>query len=87
MYNDDSPNPAKDFAFTVVPAFTATVGRGRARLDLRSTTELVYYAEQRSERSVNEDFSTTARFALRRIVPVAEFGYLNTRERVECGSR
>jgi hypothetical protein len=82
VYNDDSPDPAKDFAFTLVPAFTATVGPSRARLDLSSTTELVYFAEQRSERSVNEDFAATARVTLGRIVPVAEFGYLNTRERV-----
>jgi hypothetical protein len=81
VYNDDG-NPTKDFAFTLVPAFTATVGRRRARLDLRSTTELVYFAEQRSERSVNEDFGATARVTLGRIVPVADFGYLNTRERV-----
>jgi hypothetical protein len=82
VYNDDSPNPAKDFAFTLVPAFTATVGRRRATLNLRSATELVYFAEQRSERSVNEDLAATARFTLGRIVPTAEFGYLNTRERV-----
>ena len=84
VYNDASPDAPKDFAFTLVPAFTATVGRGRTTLDLRSDTELVYYAQQRSERSVNEDFSATARFTLRRIVPVVEFGYLNTRERVSA---
>jgi hypothetical protein len=84
VYNDASPDPPKDFAFTIVPAFTATVGRGRASLDLSSATELVYFAQQRSERSVNEDFLATARFNLRRIVPLVEFGYLNTRERVSA---
>jgi hypothetical protein len=84
VYNDAGPDPPKDFAFTVVPAFTALIGRGRSSLEVRSTTELVYFAEQRSERSVNEDLSLAARFALRRLVPILEFGYLNTRERVSA---
>jgi hypothetical protein len=82
VYNDSGPEPTKDLAFTLVPAFTAILGRSRASLNLRSATELVYFAEQRSERSVNEDFAASARFTLRRIIPVVEAGYLNTRERV-----
>jgi hypothetical protein len=84
VYNDAGPEPPKDFAFTVVPAFTATIGRGRAVLETISTTQLVYFAQQRSERSVNQDLAMTARFGLRRIVPSLEFGYLNTRERVSA---
>ena len=82
VYNEGVSEPVKDFAFTVVPAFTAIVGPRNASFTLRSVTDLVYFARQTSERSVNQDLAASARVTLNRISPFAEAAYLNTRQRV-----
>jgi hypothetical protein len=81
VYNDPD-NPTKDFVFTVVPVITATSNSPRVGFNVSSTTDLVYFAEQRSERSVNEYVVGSARFPFRRIVPNVEASYLNTRDRL-----
>jgi hypothetical protein len=82
VYNESSDDPIKDFVLTAVPVFVATVGPPRAGLSIRSATSFVYFAQQASERSVNQDLTFTARGTFGRITPFAEFYYLNTRERV-----
>jgi hypothetical protein len=82
VYHDSGTDPVKDFAFTVIPDFTTTLGGRRANLTLRSTTQFVYFATQASERSVNPELSVSGSVALKRVVPVGEVGYLNTRERI-----
>lgn len=82
VYNESVAEPVKDFAFTLQPALSIVVGPRRANLTVRSTTDVVYFAKQRSERSVNEDVAATVQFALGRLRPFADVGYLNTRQRV-----
>jgi hypothetical protein len=80
VYNVDD-QPTSDFTFTVIPTFLATAGTARHRLTVRSATGLVYFSEQRSERSINQDVNATMRVALRRLFVFADGGYLNTRQR------
>ncbi len=82
VYNESGRDTAMDFTFTIGPTFTAFVGPRRANLRVRSATDFVYFSEQTSERSVNEDFSSSARAVFGRITPFADVRYLNTRERV-----
>jgi Putative beta-barrel porin 2 len=82
VYNDSLPEPIKDFVFTAIPTFVLTVGPPRAGLSVRSATSLVYFAQQTSERSVNEDLTLSVRGTFGRLTPYADYGYLNTRERV-----
>jgi hypothetical protein len=82
VYNDNSDEPTKDFAFTLVPAVRALLRSRRWYVDARSTTSVLYYVHQSSERSANEDLASTAELRLNRITAIAEGGYLNTRERV-----
>jgi hypothetical protein len=76
-----SDEPVSDFTFTVVPTFVATARPARGLVTVRSSTSLVYFAEQQSERSVDEDLGASARVTLRRVSFLGEAGYLNTRER------
>jgi hypothetical protein len=82
VYNENSVDPTKDFAFTLVPAVRASLRSPRWNLDARSSTNVLYYMQQASERSVNEDLATTVEIRLHRFTAIAEGGYVNTRERV-----
>jgi hypothetical protein len=82
VYNEQGEDPIRDFGFTLSPSFTATM-RGRlANVSLTSTTDLVYFATQRAERSANQGLTATVRLSVRRLSPFAEAGYINTRERM-----
>jgi hypothetical protein len=82
VYNKNKTDePTSDLTFTVTPAVEARAGVRRGVFTLRSTTDFVYFAQQSSERSINEDLFATGRYALRRLSPFAEVGYLNTRQR------
>src|SRR5688572_2826756 len=82
VYNENVPDPTKDFVLTAVPTVVATLGPPRSSLSIRSETQLVYFANQSSERSVNEDLTVSAQGRLGRVSPAAQVGYLNTRERL-----
>jgi hypothetical protein len=80
VYNVND-QPTSDFTFTVIPTFVVSAGTRRNRLTVRSATDLVYFSEQRSERSVNEDLNARMRASLGRLFVFADGGYLNTRQR------
>jgi hypothetical protein len=82
VYNDSSSDPTKDFVLTAIPTFVATMGSARRGLTVRSVTSLVYFAQQASERSVNEDLTLSTQATFGRFTPSAGLSYLNTRERV-----
>jgi hypothetical protein len=82
VYNENAPDPTKDFVLTAVPIVVAVVGPPRASLGIRSETQFAYFANQVSERSVNEDLTVSARGRFGRFSPSAEYSYLNTRERL-----
>jgi hypothetical protein len=80
VYNSDI-RQTTDFTFNIHPTVDATAKMKRGAVALRSATDFVYYAEQVSERSVNEDFAASAQLAMQRITLLAAGTYLNTRER------
>jgi hypothetical protein len=82
VYNASVAEPVRDFVLTAIPSILATVGPPRRNLSIRSETQLAYFANQSSERSVNEDLAVTARATFGRVSPTAEFSYLNSRERL-----
>src|SRR5215204_1807651 len=82
VYNETGPEPVKDFVLTAVPTIVATIGPPRTSLSIRSETQLVYFANQASERSVNEDLTVSAQGRLGRVSPGAQVNYLNSRERL-----
>ena len=79
VYN--TVTPVSDFTVTFTPAITASTQFGRTGVTLRSTTDLVYFARQTSERSVNQAVSGGVRAGIRRIALTAAASYLNTRQR------
>jgi hypothetical protein len=74
-------NPVSDVTFTVAPTVDATARLRRATVSLQSTTDLVYFVHQSSERSLNETLSASAQYPMRRITFGGSAGYVNTRER------
>ena len=80
VYNNVD-NQRSDFTFTVRPSIDARARVSRAFLTFRSATELVYFAQQTSERSVNQDLGVGARVPLRRLTFTTGTSYLNTRQR------
>jgi len=82
VYNKSNVDqPISDLTFTVTPSVEARAAVRRATFTLRSGTDFVYFAQQHSERSINQDLFATGRYALRRLSVFAEAGYLNTRQR------
>ncbi len=73
--------PAPDFTFTVRPTVEATTRPRGGLLTLRSATELVYFAREGSERSVNEEAAAAAQVPFRRLTLLGGLTYLNTRQR------
>jgi len=82
VYNQNVEEPVKDFVLTAVPIFEAVIGPPAAGLSIRSETQLVYFANQVSERSVNELLTVSARGRFGRVSPSASLDYMNTRERL-----
>lgn len=80
VYNVED-NPTSDFTFTIVPRFVATAGTPQNSLTVRSATDMVYFSEQQSERSINENLDATTKVTLRRLFLVADGSYINTRQR------
>lgn len=79
VYN--ATHPVSDFTFTVAPVVNATTRVRRAIVTLHSATDLVYFARQTTERSVNEQLSAGVRVPLGRIAFTGAASYLNTRQR------
>jgi len=73
--------PVSDFTFTAIPTLSATTRGRRVTLSGRSDTELVYFSQQSSERSVNPALSGTAQWKLPRMTLAGTASYLNTRDR------
>jgi hypothetical protein len=70
-----------DFTFTLKPIVGASTRWRRTAITLRSATDLVYFAQQTSERSVNQSFSGSFRSSLGRFAAIGTATYLNTRQR------
>jgi hypothetical protein len=79
VYNDG--REVSDFTFTATPSFLATAGTRHARVIIRSSTDLVYFANQTTERSVNQTLYGEGRLLLHRVFVFTGLGYLNTRQR------
>jgi hypothetical protein len=75
--------PKSDFTFTVGPAADAwlPVAR-RALLQVRAGTDLVWYANYNSERSIDPQVAGRAEIYIRRLTLFAGNEYLNTRQRL-----
>ena len=56
-----APNPKRDFTFTAIPDLEVSVHPGRLRLAYNTGTELVYFHEYTSERSLNRNFGAPGR--------------------------
>jgi hypothetical protein len=72
----------RDFTFTVAPAAAASVPFGRrAVVTTNIGSDVVYYQQFTSERSINPDVNVRSTAFLGRVEPFAEFGYLRSRQR------
>ena len=74
-------NPVSDVTFTLAPTIDATARVRRATVSLHSTTDVVYFVQQSSERSLNQSFGAGGQYPFRRMMFGASASYLNTRER------
>ena len=76
-------DPKSDFTFTVSPGADVwlPVAR-RALFQARVGTDLVYYANYATERSIDPQFLGRAEVYIRRVTFFAEGEYLNTRQRL-----
>jgi len=79
VYN--SPHAVSDFTFNVSPDIQARAGNTRTGLTLRSVTDFVYFAQQRSERSIDEVLKATGQARVSRLLSSFTAGYVNTRQR------
>jgi hypothetical protein len=79
VYNDG--REVSDFTFTATPTFLATAGTRHAKFVIRSSTDLVYFANETTERSVNQTLYGEGRLLLHRLFMFTGLGYLNTRQR------
>jgi hypothetical protein len=70
-----------DFTFAVTPDLLLGAGNSRTGMTLHSVTDFVYFAEQRSERSVNESITAAGQARVRRFIAVGSAGFLTSRER------
>jgi hypothetical protein len=85
VYNESDDGilePTTDFYLTAVPTFVATVGPPATRLTVRSVTSFVYFAQQVSERYVDQEVVLSAQGTFGRITPFGDYAFLNTRDRV-----
>jgi hypothetical protein len=75
--------PKSDFTFTVAPSADVwlPVAR-RALFQARAGTDLVYYANYATERSIDPQFFGRGEVYIRRITLFAEGDYLNSRQRL-----
>jgi hypothetical protein len=75
--------PESDFTFTAAPAADVWVPVARRALfQLTAGSDLVWYANFNSERSIDPQFAGRAEIYLRRITLFASSNYLNTRQRL-----
>lgn len=75
--------PESDFTFTAAPAADVWVPVARRALfQLTAGSDLVWYANFNSERSIDPQFAGRAEIYLRRITLFATSNYLNTRQRL-----
>src|SRR4051794_16718734 len=75
--------PQSDFTATLVPMADIWVPVARrALLQTTVATDLVWYADFDSERSIDPNIASRAELYLGRITLFAEGGYLNTRQRL-----
>jgi hypothetical protein len=78
----NSADEKKDFTVTVAPHADVWVPFARrALLTTSVTSDIVYYQNYSSERSVNPDVRVRGDVFLNRVTLFAESGYLNTRQR------
>ena len=75
--------PKSDFTFTVGPRADAWIPVARRALfQVRAATDLVWYANYATERSIDPQFLGRTEIYIRRITLFAEGEYVNTRERL-----
>jgi len=74
-------DPQRDFTFTVSPGTDLFLRTGRGLLTISGGTELVYFNEFASERSVNSNAMGQYEFRFNRLRPYASASTLNTRQR------
>lgn len=77
-------DPKRDFTFTAAPDVEVSVHPGRLRLAYTSGSELVYYREYTSERSVNRSFGARADLDLTVLKPFATFASSHTSARTNA---
>jgi hypothetical protein len=80
VFNEHT-DPKRDFTFTAAPDIELAIAPGRLRLAYTSGTELVYFREYTSERSVNRHFGARADLDLTILKPFASVSYSHTSAR------
>jgi hypothetical protein len=78
---NEPDNPKQDFTATLRPQVEAWLRLGRARLNVNSSIEAVYFERYSSERSINGDALASLEFRWNRLSTYAGGGFLTTRER------
>jgi hypothetical protein len=82
VFNTSGPDTVSDFTFMLTPQVVTAIGRRNALLSDQSRMNLVYFATQAHERSVNHDFAANGHLVLRRLLFTGHGSYVNTRRRL-----
>lgn len=82
VFNTSGPAKVSDFTFMLTPQIAAGVASRTVTLAVLSRLNMVYFATQQQERSVNHDFAANGRVVLNRVALSARGTYVNTRRRL-----